>query len=915
MWQDVFVGREDELTELDRLLDRGLEGHGGVGFVTGEAGTGKTALVGEFARRAQQAHDDLIVVMGSCNAQSGIGDPYLPFREILAQLTGDVSSRSLRQLTPETADRLETVFVRSVQVLVEVAPELVGLFVPGAKILGLAGKAIAHKAGWMDRLEELTHRSELADRAGAVVAEQNRIFEQYTAFIRQLSAEVPIVLFVDDLQWADTATVGLLFYLARRLETNRVLLLGAYRPTDVALGRPSAISGQVERHPLEAIVNELTRYYGDVSIELDRMPEVVSRQFLDDLLDTVPNHLDTDFRDALFHQTGGHALFTIELLSELQRRGDLVGNRHGEWVAGPDLDWDTLPAKVEGVIAERIGRLEEELQEMLTAASVEGERFTAEVLAEVQAMPARQVLRVLGSELHREHRLVNELGVRQIDRVRLSLYRFVHNLFRQYLYNSLGTGERAYLHRDVGEILEELLGDRTEEAAADLARHFEEADLPTKAAHYRLQAGNRARRMSAHTEAATHLTCGLELIKGMPDGSEKIQLELQLQAALGTVLIATHGYAAPEVEDTLCRARELARLVQDPVREMAVGQGLAAFRFVRAELGRAYAEGADLLKLAQDPAALPYRMSCELTMGAAALHSGDSGRARQHFESVLEYYQPEQHRDLVYYIGHDPAVGAMCHLSFALFHQGYPEQALAKKDAALELARTLDHQYTLGYATSFAASLLCKMRAWSEAQAQADAAVEIGQQGHYPAWLAIGTVARGYLRARLGDPEAGAAELTKGIAIWNRTGARLARPYNQTLLAEAWAVAGRRAEGLEALEESFCCPEEAWWLPEQYRVEAQLLALEPGTSGEVEATLRKALDAARQQQSKSLELRAAIDLAYLLQGEGRAAEGRDLLAACYGWFSEGFDTPDLKAARMLLDDLGVSVAILVGQSV
>ncbi|NIN97384.1 MAG: hypothetical protein GTO49_20890, partial [Anaerolineae bacterium] len=201
------------------------------------------------------------------------------------------------------------------------------------------------------------------------------------------------------------------------------------------------------------------------------------------------------------------------------------------------------------MIAERIARLDDASREMLTVGSVEGEEFSAEVVARVQSVVDREAIRRLSSEMEKEHRLVRALGLVQLGRLVLALYRFAHNLFQQYLYGSLGEAERAYLHRDVGQVLEELFDGQTEEVAAQLARHFEEGRMPAKAAAYRLQAGNKAHRMSASQEATTHLTRGLELVASLSPGPERMQLELGLQAALGTTLIATHGYASPRVEE------------------------------------------------------------------------------------------------------------------------------------------------------------------------------------------------------------------------------------------------------------------------------------------------------------------------------------------------------------------------------
>ncbi len=501
--RNIFVARERELSQLDGFLNLALAGQGQVCFVTGEAGSGKTALVTEFARQAQEQEKKLLVAVGQSNAQTGIGDPYLPFREALAMLTGDQSvEHAASRIGGENVRRLRAGVARSVQVLVEVAPELVGVLVPGGKLVGEVGKAVVEKVGWMDKLELL------AKKRPAPSVEQSRIFEQYTAYLQRLSSKTPLMLFLDDLQWSDAASLGLLFHLGRRMGGSRVLIVGAYRPEEVALGRGG------ERHPLEKVVAELMHYFGDIWVDLDQAEEGERRQFVEAYLGAQPNRLDDDFREALFGHTAGQALFTVELLRDMEERGDVVKDEEGRLIESPTLDWAAVPVRVEGVIEERIGRLEEELREMLSVASVEGQDFTAQVVGRVQEMGERQLLRELSRELGKRHRLVQERGEVEVGRERvLSRYQFAHALFQRYLYNDLSAGERRLLHREVGGVLEELYEGSTEEIAVQLARHFELAGIDDKAIEYLLQVGDRARGLYAHQEAIEHYQRALGLLK------------------------------------------------------------------------------------------------------------------------------------------------------------------------------------------------------------------------------------------------------------------------------------------------------------------------------------------------------------------------------------------------------------------
>jgi adenylate cyclase len=508
MAEPTFVGRENALTQLQEFLDRALAGQGQVCFVTGEAGSGKTALIGEFTRRAQQAHPQLLFAVGSCNAQTGLGDPYLPFREILDLLLGDVQTKlAQKAISDENANRLTRFLVHSGEILIEVAPDLVGALVPGSKLLAVLGKAVANQFGWTDRLERFVRHKQSSPPGREAPIEQTRIFEQYTKALSTLATRRPLMLAVDDLQWADSASIGLLFHLGRQITQGRILLVGCYRPADVAVGR----AGQ--RHPLESVVNEFRRYHGDIWVDLNRAAEVEGRRFVDALLDTEPNLLGEAFRQALYDHTGGHPLFTIELLRGMEDSGDLQKDDAGRWSEGPSLDWSRLPARVESVIDERIGRLDSALRQALTVASVEGVEFTAEVIAQVQNLDSRSLVRRLSAEGEKTHRLVHDQGMRRVGSQRLSLYRFWHSLFQAYLYGGLDEAERSYLHEDVGSALEALYGDQREQIALRLAWHFEQAGIADKAIDYLCQAGQQALALYAPLEALQILTRGLQMAK------------------------------------------------------------------------------------------------------------------------------------------------------------------------------------------------------------------------------------------------------------------------------------------------------------------------------------------------------------------------------------------------------------------
>jgi DNA-binding SARP family transcriptional activator len=529
----VFVARELELAQLAGFLASALAGKSKVVFVTGDAGCGKTALIQEFARRAQAANPDLVVAWGHGNAHTGVGDPYLPFREVLGLLTGDVEAQwAAGAMTGEQARRLWYLLPLAVQALVESGPDLIDLFVPSAPLLRRARAVTQRPDGpaWLDHLEELVARKTAVPSSSNL--QQSALFEQYSQVLRALARQGPLLLALDDLQWVDGGSASLLFHLGRRIEGSRILIVGAYRPAEIALGRRvsppltapvlgqvgQGIEGERERHPLEPIVNEFKRAFGDIELDLH---QAEGRQFVDAFLDSEPNRLGDGFRETLHQHTAGYPLFTVELLRGMQEREDLVRDKEGRWVEGSGLDWQMLPARVDAVIAERIGRLPQRLRDVLTVACVEGETFTAEVMAQVEAADERELVRCLSDTLDRKHRLVSAQRVLRLEGQLLSRYRFRHILFQKHLYNSLDAVQRAHLHQAVGAALEDLYGVGVEEIAAvapQLARHFREAGIAEKAIGYLHQAGKRARRLYANEEAVDYFQQALVLLEDTPAG-------------------------------------------------------------------------------------------------------------------------------------------------------------------------------------------------------------------------------------------------------------------------------------------------------------------------------------------------------------------------------------------------------------
>lgn len=535
----LFVGRERELEVLQERLDRALAGEGGIILLEGGAGRGKTAMMKAFARRAMETDSELLATYGSCSAFAGRGDPYLPFREALGMLAGEVAEKWLAgAISREHANRLWEGMPYFTQALVQHGKDLVGTFLSGGPLVARLGSAVGNGGSWLERLAKLAE----ADTTSRPGLDQGNLFEQYESVLSIVAVENPILFLIDDLQWADNATIDLLFHLGRRLSGRRMMLLCAYRPEEVAASRGP------EPPPLGAVLSEFKRLHGDITLDISRTSEEEDRHFVSMYLDQEPNRLSPEFKDRLYKHTQGHPLFTVEVLRNMQERGDLIRDPEAGWIEAPVLDWNVLPSRVEGVIQERIERLDPDLRDMLRVASVEGSTFTAQVLIQVLDMGSPELSKRLHQDLARRHRLVQEEGTQEFDGQRLHRYRFRHELFQQHVYAGLGEFERAELHGQVGGILEGLYGQHSHNIAPQLARHFMQAGMWGKAILYLLISGDRARLIYANHEAIEFYNQALELMQQDDQRSQAVQTLLKLG------LVHTAEFDSEAAEDAYAQA-------------------------------------------------------------------------------------------------------------------------------------------------------------------------------------------------------------------------------------------------------------------------------------------------------------------------------------------------------------------------
>ena len=517
-----FVTREKELSSLHNFLARTLAGNGGMAFVTGGPGRGKTALMGEFTRQLLDTHRNLLVAAGYCSAISGVSNPYMPFRHVLSMLTGDVGGHwACSLISLNHARRLWSALPIVIPALLETGPSLIGTLLSGEVLLRRMKSALIDQPERQDHLQELIERKKM-DRGDL---DQHFLFDQYSEVLSAVANQLPIVLLLDDIQWVDKASIDLLFHLARRLAgaNNPLLIICAYRPEEIFSERGG------ERHPLEEVLQEIECIFGDVWVDLDNVGVSENRHFVNAFLDTERNRLSKDFREKLFRRTEGHPLFTIELLRGMHDRGEIVPDMHadGAWIEGPSLNWNMLPTRVEAVIESRILRLKPELREILSVASIEGEHFTVQVVSAVQNDTEISVLRNL-RKLEKLYRLVKEIGELRSGDVCLTRYQFSHILIQEYVYQQLSPGEQRILHGQVARALIDLYGNQQDEIAAQLAYHFHKAEIFDPAYQYAVVAAQKAAGAFAHSEAVDFYTLAIELVPKITlDGTALVHLLLE----------------------------------------------------------------------------------------------------------------------------------------------------------------------------------------------------------------------------------------------------------------------------------------------------------------------------------------------------------------------------------------------------
>ena len=850
-----FVGRDAALAQLAQWWTMARQGTRQVAVIAGEAGIGKTALVNTFVAQVA-ATEDVWVGHGQCLDHYGAGEAYLPLLEALGRLGrepgGERLVAALRQYAPSWLVQM-----------------------PG----------LVSPAEW-ERLQRT-----------AGEATQARMLRELTEALDVLTTERPLVLVLEDLHWSDVSTLAWLAYVARRPDPARFFLLGTYRPVDAI----------VRAHPIRIVMAELTQHQQGAELLLDYLSagEVAAycRQW------ERGSSRSEAWVHVLHQRTRGHPLFLVTIVEEMRRQGLL----HEE-AAGGDIARavgtirSAIPQSLRHMIEQQLHQVRPEDQGLLEAASLAGRTFSAAAVAAAVNQPTEDIEARL-SVLAHHGQFIQACGlVEWPDGTVAAAYRFFHDLYGETLSDQVPPSRQQRWHLQIGARKETGYGAQAPEIAAELAVHFEQGRDADRALRYLQHAADNALRRSAHADAITHLTKALALLPVLPETPERTQRELVVQTTLGPALMATRGYAAPDVEAAYARARALCQQVGDTPQLFQALWGLWYFYLVRAEFQTARELGEQLLHVAQRVQAPALLLLAHRVLGQTLAFLGEFSTAHVHLEREMTLYDPEQHRASAALYGQDQGVVCRSWAALTLWSLGYPEQALRCSRAALTLAQELAHPFSLAYAMCFAGKLCQLCRDVQAAHERATAAMALCTEQGFALYLARGTILQGWAMAEQGQGAAGLAQMRHGLVAYQATGAEVFRPYYLAFLAEASGKLGQAGEGLSRSGAALAAVHktgERFYEAELHRIHGELLLVRSAEShGKAEASLQQALRVARHQQAKSLELRAAMSLARLWQQQGKRAAAYELLAPTYGWFTEGFDTVDLQEAKALLDELG-----------
>ncbi len=856
-----LVGRERELEGLLERFDRARGGDGQVVLLSGEAGIGKSRLVQALKKRAVAAGARFIELRCSPYHRQSALFPVISYFERTLELSPD-EEPAAKLLKLEA-------MLRSLGLDLD---ELVPLFAPLLSI-PLADDRYRPPVLSPQRLKQKT----LEALVESVLLEAGR---------------QAVLAVWEDLHWADPSTLQMLELLIERVPSARLLALLVFRPSFVPPwpSYPHRSDLALER------------------LEGDEAGEVIRRVAGKTLPDEVVAQLVT--------KTDGVPLFVEELTKMVRESGLLrdAGDRYE--LVGP-LPALAIPATLQDSLMARLDLLGTAREVAQLAAAV-GREFTEPLLRAVSPLADDELRRALD-------RLVEAELVFHRGRGAQARYVFKHALIQDAAYQSLLRRTRQRYHRQIVCALEERFPETAALRPELLAHHATEAGLRDDAVDYWQRAGTLAAGRWANLEAISHLEKALALVAELPESRRRAQRELALYATLGAPLIAARSHSSPEVEQVYGRAWELSRQVGDSPETLRVQYGLFLYYFVRGELANAQALGEQMLELAErqdDPALL---VPALVILGQNAMLLGKPAAAHAFLERGLKHYDPEHPMCLSPVPGNDLAAGLLIYSAWALWFLGYGERSRARGREAMARVRDLGNPFGVARVGGLAAILACYRRDSEAARELSQEVIAIAREQGFLTFEAVATVTLGWAHAAAGRTQESLALLPQGMAIHDKLGFGGARPFYLTLQAEAYGGAGRFADAEATLADALAWAErfgDRIWEAEIRRWQGELSLRQAGETGDAtaggataggataggatagaEEHFRCALDVARSQGAKPLELRAAASLARLWRCRGKPKAARELLAGICGWFSEDLDSPDLEAAEALLESL------------
>jgi predicted ATPase len=608
-----------------------------------------------------------------------------------------------------------------------------------------------------------------------------------------------------------------------------------------------------------------------------------------------------EIRELILKRTSGNPLYMEELTHSLLENGSIQKKDHQFVLSGKASDIQ-IPDTIQGIIAARMDRLEDNLKRTMQVASVIGRDFAFRILQTITGLREElkaHLLNLQGLEFIYEKSLFPELE-----------YIFKHALTQEVAYNSLLLKRRKEIHGKIGEAIEQIYAERLEEFYEMLAYHFVQGEVWDKAVTYLHQAGGRAMKKSAYVEAIAHLRKGLEVFPRLPETAERDELELALQLDLAQSLIVSKGLTAPEVEQAYARALELCRKVGETPKLLPVLQGLRRLYALRGDRGdaqKARELGEQLLTLAQGQNDTALLQEAHWALGQTLCYLGELNPARTHLEQSSAFYTPQSLSSQVSRDAAGTQIACLLYTGSILWALGYPDQALETGHEALSLAHELSHPFTLAFAFWAVAQINQYRREVQATLERAEATIALSNEQGFPLLVEYGTPLRAWTLVMQGNTEEGIAQIRQ-IMTNKPAGITNAHwPMFYALLVEAYGAAGQTEEGLDVVAEALALVEKTdfrFYEAELRRLQGELLLKQAAPdSRQAEICLHRALDLTRSQQAKSLELRAAMSLSRLWHQHGKKEEACRLLKEIYGWFTEGFDTLDLQEAKALLEEL------------